>query len=229
MNTNLLRVQSPAKTDPGWWNILELSGTNTLPQRRKGVLDAWLNIYEKDQYLIYSLAWYQEGMLHLLLVASRCLKKQLAEIQGLPKLENSVIASQLSLWMWPLLEVHPSAARSLSLCGHQWAVAEKCCSKLGSRAHTLFHGEWIAKVRLEWGPSATRCQSALNENSHLVKEMSQGDQVQKEMGEKKRQGLRVCRQQIEKGCWKLVLSVVWISEEPKWVLPTLWKLISKAA
>lgn len=67
------------------------------------MLDIWLNIHEKDQYLIYSLACYQEGMLHHLLEASRSLKKQLAEIQGLlPKLENTVIASQLSLWMWPL-------------------------------------------------------------------------------------------------------------------------------
>lgn len=55
------------KDRPRMMKYLKLSGTNTLPQRRKGVLDAWLNIYEKDQYLIYSLACYQEGMLHLLL------------------------------------------------------------------------------------------------------------------------------------------------------------------
>lgn len=74
------------------------SGNNTLPQwNRKAVLDIWLNIHEKDQYLIYPLACYQEDKLHHLLVTSRCLKKQLAEIQGLSKLENSVIASQLSL------------------------------------------------------------------------------------------------------------------------------------
>lgn len=57
---------------------------------------------------------------------------------------------------------------------------------------------------------------------------AKGTRYRRKWGEK-REGLRVYRQQIENGCWKLVLSVVWISEEPKWVLPTLWKLISKAA
>lgn len=39
------------------------------------MFDFWLSVHEKDQYLILSLACYQENMLHHLLVASRCLKK----------------------------------------------------------------------------------------------------------------------------------------------------------
>ena len=47
------------------------------------MFDFWLNVHEKDQYLILSLA------VTSLVVASRCLKKELAETQGLPKSLNS--------------------------------------------------------------------------------------------------------------------------------------------
>lgn len=39
------------------------------------MFDFWLNVHEKDQYVILSLACHQENMLHHLLVASRSLKK----------------------------------------------------------------------------------------------------------------------------------------------------------
>lgn len=50
---------------------------------------------------------------------------------------------------------------------------------------TYFVPRWVNSRGQTWmGTIFERCQSILNGNSHLVKEISQGDQIQREMGEK---------------------------------------------